>query len=185
MALGVVYEAASSKNRRQTMATVTFKGQEVRTSGELPAVGTKAPDFTLTKNDLTDTTLADFAGKRIVMNIFPSLDTSVCAMSVRRFNEEAAALRNTVVLCISEDLPFAQSRFCGAEEIENVTTLSAYRYRAFANNYGVRILYGPLKSVMARVVIVIDQMGRVIYTEQVPEISQEPDYEAALAKLRD
>ena len=167
------------------MATVTFKGQEVRTSGELPAVGTKAPDFTLTKNDLTDTTLADFAGKRIVMNIFPSLDTSVCAMSVRRFNEEAAALRNTVVLCISEDLPFAQSRFCGAEEIENVATLSAYRYRAFANNYGVRILYGPLKSLMARVVIVIDQMGRVIYTEQVPEISQEPDYESALAKLRD
>jgi len=167
------------------MATVTFKGQEVRTSGELPAVGTKAPDFTLTKNDLTDTTLADFAGKRIIMNIFPSLDTSVCAMSVRRFNEEAAALRNTVVLCISEDLPFAQSRFCGAEEIENVTTLSAYRYRAFANNYGVRILYGPLKSVMARAVIVIDQMGRVIYTEQVPEISQEPDYEAALAMLRD
>jgi thiol peroxidase len=167
------------------MATVTFKGQEVRTSGELPVVGTKAPDFTLTKNDLTDTTLADYAGKRIVMNIFPSLDTSVCAMSVRRFNEDAASLRNTVVLCVSEDLPFAQSRFCGAEEIENVTTLSAYRYRAFANNYGVRILYGPLKSVMARAVVVIDQMGRVIYTEQVPEISQEPDYEAALAMLRD
>jgi len=167
------------------MAMVTFKGQDVKTSGELPAVGTKAPDFTLTKNDLTDTTLADYAAKRIVMNIFPSLDTSVCAMSVRRFNEEAAALRNTVVLCISEDLPFAQSRFCGAEEIENVATLSAYRYRAFANNYGVRILYGPLKSLMARVVIVIDQMGRVIYTEQVPEISQEPDYESALAKLRD
>ena len=167
------------------MATITFKGQEVRTSGELPAVGGKAPDFTLTKNDLTDTTLADYAGKRIVMNIFPSLDTSVCAMSVRRFNEEAASLRNTAVLCISEDLPFAQSRFCGAEEIENVTTLSAYRYRAFANNYGVRILYGPLKSLMARVVIVIDQMGRVIHTEQVQEISQEPDYEAALSLLRD
>jgi thiol peroxidase len=167
------------------MATVTFKGQEVRTNGELPAVGTKAPDFTLTKNDLTDTALADYAGKRIVMNIFPSLDTSVCAMSVRRFNEAAASLRNTVVLCISEDLPFAQSRFCGVEEIQNAITLSAYRYRAFANNYGVRILYGPLKSVMARAVVVIDQMGRVIYTEQVPEISQEPDYEAALAKLRD
>jgi len=167
------------------MATVTFKGQEVRTNGELPAVGTKAPDFTLTKNDLTDTALADYAGKRIVMNIFPSLDTSVCAMSVRRFNEEAASLKNTVVLCISEDLPFAQSRFCGVEEIQNAITLSAYRYRAFANNYGVRILYGPLKSVMARAVVVIDQMGRVIYTEQVPEISQEPDYEAALAKLRD
>lgn len=167
------------------MATVTFKGQEIRTSGELPPVGSKAPDFTLTKNDLSDTTLADFAGKRIIMNIFPSLDTSVCAASVRRFNESAASLRNTAVLCISEDLPFAQNRFCGAEEIENVTVLSAYRYRAFANNYGVRILYGPLKSLMARSVIVIDQMGRVIYTEQVPDIGQEPDYEAALAALRD
>ena len=167
------------------MATVTFKGQEIRTSGELPAVGSKAPDFTLTKNDLNDVTLADYAGKRIVMNIFPSLDTSVCAMSVRRFNEEAASLKNTVVLCISEDLPFAQGRFCTAEEIENVTTLSAYRYRAFANNYGVRILYGPLKGLMTRVVIVIDQMCRVIYTEQVPDIGQEPDYETALSVLRD
>jgi len=167
------------------MATVTFKGQEVKTSGELPTVGSKAPDFTLTKNDLNDVTLADYAGKRIVMNIFPSLDTSVCAMSVRRFNEEAASVKNTVVLCISEDLPFAQGRFCTAEEIENVTTLSAYRYRAFANNYGVRILYGPLKSLMSRVIIVIDQMGRVIYTEQVLEISQEPDYETALSILRD
>lgn len=169
----------------ENMATVIFKGQEIRTSGELPTVGSKAPDFTLTKNDLNDVTLADYAGKRIVMNIFPSLDTSVCAMSVRRFNEEAASLKNTVVLCISEDLPFAQGRFCTTEEIENVTTLSAYRYRAFANNYGVRILYGPLKSLMSRVIIVIDQMGRVIYTEQVLEISQEPDYETALSILRD
>ena len=167
------------------MATVTSKGQEIRTSGELPAVGGKAPDFTLTKNDLADTTLADFAGKRLVLSIFPSLDTGVCAMSVRRFNEAAASLRNTVVLCISEDLPFAQSRFCDAEEIANVTTLSAYRYRAFANNYGVRILYGPLKGLMTRAILVIDQMGRVIYTEQVPEISQEPDYEAALEALGD
>jgi len=167
------------------MANVTLKGQEIRTSGELPAVGSKAPDFTLTKNDLTDITFADFAGKNIVLNIFLSLDTSTCAMSVRRFNEMAASLKDTVVLCISEDLPFAQKRFCGVEEIENAITLSAYRYRAFANNYGVRILYGPMKSLMARSVVIINKMGRVIYTEQVPEISQEPDYEAALAKLRD
>lgn len=167
------------------MAKVTLKGQEVRTSGELPAVGSKAPDFTLTKTDLTDTTLADFAGKNIVLNIFLSLDTSTCAMSVRRFNEMAASLKDTVVLCVSEDLPFAQKRFCGVEEIENAITLSAYRYRAFANNYGVRILYGPMKSLMARSVVIINKMGRVIYTEQVPDISQEPDYESALAVLRD
>ena len=165
------------------MATVTFKGQEVRTCGELPAVGSKAPDFTLTKNDLSDTTLADFTGKRIVLNIFLSLDTSTCATSVRRFNEIAASLKDTVVLCVSEDLPFAQKRFCGAEEIENAITLSAFRYRAFANNYGVRILYGPLKSLTARSVVIIDKMGRVIYTEQVKEISQEPDYESALEAL--
>lgn len=167
------------------MAKVTLKGQEVRTSGELPAVGSKAPDFTLTKTDLTDTTFADFAGKNIVLNIFLSLDTSTCAMSVRRFNEMAASLKDTVVLCVSEDLPFAQKRFCGVEEIENAITLSAYRYRAFANNYGVRILYGPMKSLMARSVVIINKMGRVVYTEQVPEISQEPDYESALAVLRD
>ena len=166
------------------MATVKFKGQEVRTCGELPKVGTKAPDFTLTRNDLTDTTYADFAGKTIVLNIFLSLDTNTCAMSVRRFNQIAASLRDTVVLCVSEDLPFAQKRFCGVEEIENAVTLSAYRYRAFANNYGVRILYGPFKSLMARSVIIIDRMGRVIYTEQVQEMSEEPDYEAALDVLR-
>lgn len=165
------------------MATVTLKGQELRTSGELPAVGSKAPDFTLTKNDLSDATYSDYAGKNIVLNIFLSLDTSTCAMSVRRFNEMAASLKDTVVLCVSEDLPFAQKRFCGVEEIENAITLSAFRYRAFANNYGVRILYGSMKSLMARSVVIINKMGRVIYTEQVPEISQEPDYEAALEVL--
>ena len=165
------------------MATVTLKGEEIRTSGELPAVGSKAPDFTLTKNDLTDAAYADYAGKTIVLNIFLSLDTSTCAMSVRRFNEMAASLKDTVVLCVSEDLPFAQKRFCGVEEIENAITLSAFRYRAFANNYGVRILYGSMKSLMARSVVIINKMGRVIYTEQVPEISQEPDYEAALEAL--
>ena len=165
------------------MATVTLKGQEIRTSGELPAVGSKAPDFTLTKNDLSDATYSDYAGKNIVLNIFLSLDTSTCARSVRRFNEMAASLKDTVVLCVSEDLPFAQKRFCGVEEIENAITLSAFRYRAFANNFGVRILYGSMKSLMARSVVIINKMGRVIYTEQVQEISQEPDYEAALEAL--
>jgi thiol peroxidase len=165
------------------MATVTLKGQEIRTSGELPAVGSKAPDFTLTKNDLSDATYSDYAGKNIVLNIFLSLDTSTCARSVRKFNEMAASLKDTVVLCVSEDLPFAQKRFCGVEEIENAITLSAFRYRAFANNFGVRILYGSMKSLMARSVVIINKMGRVIYTEQVQEISQEPDYEAALEAL--
>jgi thiol peroxidase len=167
------------------MATVMFKGEEVRTSGDLPAIGTKAPDFTLTKNDLSDAAYADYAGQNIVLNIFLSLDTSTCAVSVRRFNEMAASLKDTVVLCISEDLPFAQKRFCGVEEIDRAITLSAFRYRAFANNYGVRILYGPLKSLMARSVIVINKMGRVIYTEQVAEMSKEPDYDAALSSLKE
>lgn len=167
------------------MATVKFKGEEVRTSGDLPAIGTKAPDFTLTKNDLSDAAYADYAGQNIVLNIFLSLDTSTCAASVRRFNEMAASMKDTVVLCVSEDLPFAQKRFCGVEEIERAITLSAFRYRAFANNYGVRILYGPLKSLMARSVIVINKMGRVIYTEQVAEMSKEPDYEAALESLKE
>ena len=167
------------------MATVTFKGEEIRTSGDLPAEGTKAPDFTLTTNDLSDASFADFAGKNIVLNIFLSLDTSTCATSVRRFNEMAATLKDTVVLCISEDLPFAQKRFCGVEEIQNAITLSAFRYRAFANNYGVRILYGPMKSLMARSVVIINKMGRVIYTEQVQEMSREPDYEAALSALKE
>ncbi|UCG37907.1 MAG: thiol peroxidase [bacterium] len=166
------------------MANVTFKGNPVRTVGDLPAVGSKAPDFTLTKNDLSDTTLDDFAGKRLVLNVFVSLDTSVCAMSIRRFNQEASSLPETTVLCISEDLPFAQSRFCAAEGIRNVVVLSAFRYRAFANNYGVRILSGPMKSLMARAVVVIDKRGRVVYTEQVPEIGQEPDYGAVLSVLK-
>ncbi|MDF1536478.1 MAG: thiol peroxidase [bacterium] len=166
------------------MATVTFKGETVNTVGDLPPFSTKAPDFALTRNDLTDVTLAEYSGKRLLLNIFPSLDTAVCAMSVRRFNEEAAGLQNTKVLCVSEDLPFAQKRFCGAEEIDNVETLSAFRYRAFANGYGVRIMNGPLKSLLTRAIIIIDTRGKVIYTELVPEITREPDYEAALAVLR-
>jgi thiol peroxidase len=166
------------------MATVTLRGETVNTVGDLPSFGSKAPDFTLTRNDLTDATLADYAGQRLLLSISPSLDTAVCAMSIHRFNQEAASLENTRVLHISEDLPFAQKRFCGAEEIDNVETLSAFRYRAFANGYGVRIMNGPMKSLLARAIIIIDTRGKVIYTEMVPEITREPDYEAALAVLR-
>ncbi|UCF31090.1 MAG: thiol peroxidase [bacterium] len=166
------------------MAQITSKGKITNTVGDLPEVGSAAPAFVLTKNDLSDTDLIDFRGKRIILNIFLSLETSVCATSIRRFNQEASGLDNTVVLCVSEDLPFTQARFCGAEGLENVITLSAFRYRAFANSYGVRIIDGPLSGLTARAVIVIDEEGRVIYRELVPEISQEPDYEAALSVLR-
>ena len=165
------------------MAEITFKGKPVHTSGELPAVGSTAPDFVLTGNDMNDRTLSQYSGKNIILNIFVSLDTSVCAMSVRRFNMEAAGLPDTVVLCVSGDLPFAQSRFCAAEGIDHVITLSAFRYRAFANKYGVRILDGPLKGLLARAVVIIDGSGKVLYTQLVPEISEEPDYDAALMVL--
>ena len=166
------------------MATVTLRGETVNTVGDLPALGSRAPEFTLTRNDLTDATMADYAGKKLLLSISPSLDTPVCSMSIHRFNEEASSLENTKVLHISEDLPFAQKRFCGAEEIDNVETLSAFRYRAFANGYGVRIMNGPMKSLLTRAIIIIDTRGKVIYTELVPEITREPDYEAALAVLR-
>ncbi len=151
--------------------------------GDLPEVGAQAPDFKLTAGDLSDVTLENYAGKKLVLNIFPSLDTDVCAASVRRFNEEAAGLDNTDVLCISKDLPFAQSRFCGAEGLDNVTTLSCFRYRTFGDNYGVRIVDGPIAGLMARAIVVIDEGGKVIYTEQVPEIAQEPDYASALVAV--
>lgn len=167
------------------MAEIKYKGSKTHTSGELPAVGATAPDFTLTGRDMADRTLADFSGRNIILNIFVSLDTSVCAMSVRRFNAEAADLPDTLVLCVSGDLPFAQGRFCAAEGIENVITLSAFRYRAFANDYGVRILDGPLMGLLARAVVVVDRTGKVIYTELVPEIAQEPDYEKALRAVRE
>jgi len=164
------------------MATVTFKGTSVQTSGDLPDVGSAAPDFTLVKQDLSETILADYKGQCLVLNIFPSIDTDVCATSVRTFNEKAAELENTTVLCISLDLPFAQSRFCGAEGIENVVTASAFR-AAFGEHYGVLLVEGPLAGLLSRAVIVIDEAGNVIYTELVPEIAQEPDYDAALAVL--
>jgi thiol peroxidase len=161
-----------------------FKGEAVTTSGQLPEVNTKAPEFTLTKTDLTDITLGDYSGKRVVLNIFPSIDTPVCAASVRRFNEEASKLDDTIVLCISADLPFAHKRFCEAEGLENVIPLSIFRSRNFGTYYGVEITSGPLKGLMSRAIVIIDERGNIIYKEQVPEISNEPDYNAALAAIR-
>ena len=165
------------------MATITLKGTAIETIGDLPNVGAKAPIFTLTKRDFSETNLDDFAGKRMVLNIFPSIDTQVCATSVRRFNVEASKLENSVVLCISADLPFAHERFCGAEGIDDVLSLSSFRSEAFGNDYGVKITSGPLTGLMSRAIVIIDESGKVIYTEQVPEIVQEPNYEAALAAL--
>ena len=166
------------------MATITLGGNAIHTSGTLPAVGSPAPDFLLTKNDLSDAALQDYSGKKVVLNIFPSLDTGVCADSVRRFNSEASKLDNTEVLCISADLPFAHNRFCEAEGIENVTTLSDLRNKDFGEKYGLRIVDGPLEGVLARAIVVLNEDGDVIYTEQVPEIKQEPDYDTAIAALK-
>jgi thioredoxin-dependent peroxiredoxin len=166
------------------MAQITLKGNPIHTVGFLPKVGEVAPDFTLTKSDLSQLSLNEFKSKKVVLNIFPSLDTSVCAASVRRFNIEAAKLKNTVVLCISKDLPFAQGRFCAAEGIENVVTASDFRDSKFSDSYGLRIVDGPLAGLLSRAVVVVDEGGKVVYTEQVPEIGQEPDYEKALAALK-
>jgi len=163
------------------MAIITLKGNEIRTVGELPAVGSTAPEFRLVKKDLGEAGLSDFAGVKL-MNIFPSLDTPVCAMSVRRFNERAASRPGVSVLNISADLPFAHGRFCAAEGIENAVTLSTFR-STFAKDYGVEIPEGPLAGLCSRAVIVLDGEDRVVYAQQVPEITQEPDYEAALAAL--
>lgn len=164
--------------------TVTFNGSPVALCGQLPATGQKAPRFGGVKGDLSELHLPDLAGQRVVLNIFPSLDTSVCAASVRRFNKEAAGLRNTVVLCISKDLPFAQSRFCTTEGLENVVPLSTFRCQCFDDRYGLVIAEGPLKGLLARAVIVIDETGTIVYEELVPEITHEPDYAAALAALK-
>ncbi|RKW28591.1 MAG: thiol peroxidase [Kingella sp. (in: b-proteobacteria)] len=164
------------------MTTVTFSGNPVQLKGALPTVGAAAPAFTLTAADLADKTLADFAGKRKVLNIFPSIDTGVCQQSVRTFNQRAAALNNTVVLCISADLPFAQARFCGAEGLDNVVTLSSFR-SSFAQDYGVALADGALRGLTARAVVVLDENNKVLHVGLVPEITQEPDYDAALAVL--
>ena len=161
--------------------TVLFKGILVTLVGSFVTPGTMAPDFSLVKNDLSEYILNDNKGKYVVLNIFPSLDTGVCAMSVRRFNEMAAALPNTTVLCISKDLPFAQNRFCTVEGIENVVPLSDFRNTSsFGEAYGVLMKDGPLQGLLARAVVVINPQGEVVYSELVPEITQEPDYEAVL-----
>lgn len=165
------------------MSQVTLKGNPVQVAGHFPATGENAPSFSLVAKDLSDVTLANFAGKRKVLNIFPSVDTPTCATSVRRFNERASQLDNAVVLCISADLPFAQSRFCGAEGLDNVATLSTLRGHEFLKNYGVEISSGPLAGLAARAVVVLDQNDKVIHTELVGEIADEPNYDAALAVL--
>jgi len=167
------------------MTEITLKGTPVHTAGELPSVGQAAPDFSFTRTDLSDMSLKDVAGKRVVLNIFPSVDTSVCAMSVRRFNSEISKFENAVVLCISRDLPFAHARFCGAEGLNDVISLSEMKNREFGQKYGVVMTDGPLAGLLARAVVVIDENGKVIYTQLVNEIGEEPDYEKALTALRD
>lgn len=166
------------------MATVTLKGNPIRTAGALPAVGTSAPDFKLTRADLSDVTLEDFAGKKVILNIFPSIDTPTCATSVRTFNKEAAALPNVVVVGVSKDLPFALKRFCAAEGIDNVETTSALRDDSFARGYGVTFAEGALAGLFSRAIVVIDEQGKIVHTEQVAEVSNEPDYAKALAAVK-
>lgn len=166
------------------MAHVTQGGNPIDVKGPFPEKGSTAPAFTLVGSDLADKTLADYAGKRKVLNIFPSIDTPTCATSVRTFNKQADAVSNTVVLCVSADLPFAQKRFCGAEGLENVHTLSTFRNPGFHEQYGVAIASGPISGLTARAVVVLDEADKVIYSELVPEIKQEPNYEAALAVLK-
>ncbi|HAI70956.1 MAG TPA: thiol peroxidase [Alteromonas australica] len=164
------------------MASVTFQGNAVTTVGELPEVGQPAPGFTLVKADLGEVTLEELSGKRVILNIFPSIDTGTCATSVRKFNEEASKLENTQVICVSADLPFAAGRFCGAEGIENVITGSTFR-SSFGEDYGVTFSSAPLTGLLSRSVVVIDADGSVLYTEQVAETTEEPNYEAAIAVL--
>jgi len=168
----------------KNMATITLKGNPIHTLGELPAVGSYLKDFTLVSNSLSRVNLKEFSGNRLILNIFPSLDTGTCAASVRSFNKMAAGLANTKVLCISRDLPFAQARFCGTEGIENAITLSDYETGAFGRDYNLLISDGPLAHLLSRAVIVADPDGRILYTEQVPEITDEPDYEK-VAKVLD
>ncbi len=165
------------------MSQITHKGNPIKTVGKLPAIGKKAEAFTLVKNDLSEINLKDIKSKKILLNIFPSIDTSVCATSVRKFNVEAAGVANVEVLCVSEDLPFAQKRFCGAEGIDKVQVVSSFR-SDFGEDYGVRVKTGLLAGLLSRAIVVIDEKGTVIYTEQVPEITQEPNYQAALNAIK-
>ncbi|MEG2156588.1 MAG: thiol peroxidase [Bacteroidaceae bacterium] len=166
------------------MAKITFTGIEVNTNGSLPSVGTLAPDFKGVTGDLSELALSSLLGTRVLLNIFPSLDTSVCALSVRHFNQAAAKMNNTRVLALSKDLPFAQGRFCTTEGIKNVTPLSQFRCTCFETAYGLMMIDGPLRGLLARAVIVIDEKGTIVYTELVPEITQEPNYDTALAYLK-
>lgn len=165
------------------MATITFKGNPVHSSGDLPKVGSKAPDFILTNGDLSDVRLADFSGKKKILNIVPSLDTGVCATSARTFDKRVATLSDTVCLTISADLPFAATRFCKTEGVQNVVTLSELRDRSFGKDYGVEMIDGPLAGLLSRAVVVLDESDTVLYIQQVPEITQEPDYDKALAAV--
>lgn len=166
------------------MAQITLGGNPIETLGMLPETGSKAPDFTLVKTDLSTASLSDFEGSRVVLNIFPSVDTGTCAASVRKFNEKASELYNTKVLCISRDLPFAQARFCGAEGLTNVISLSDFRDGSFGAAYGLTFSNGPLQGLHSRAVVVLDEKGNILYTEQVAETKDEPNYEAALAALK-
>lgn len=165
------------------MAHITLGNDPVTTAGDLPEIGSKAPDFKVTKTDLTDTTLSDFLGKNIVLNIFPSIGTSVCSASVRKFNELAAGKENTVVICVSRDLPFAHKQFCEAEGIDGVIPTSEYKNNEFSDNYHVKMLNGKFEGLLSRCIVVIGTDGKVVYTEQVPTIGQEPDYDKALAAI--
>jgi thiol peroxidase len=165
------------------MAKITLKGNPVNTSGNLPAKGSIAPEFKLVKSDLSNLSLSELKGKKLILNIFPSLDTSTCATSVRKFNQLAAGKPNTVVLAISKDLPFAHGRFCTTEGITNVTTLSGFRDSAFGKAYGIDIIDGPLAGLYGRSIVVVDEKGKVVYNELVPETTHEPDYDSAIAAL--
>jgi len=165
------------------MANITLKRNSINTVGNLPKIGEKAPDFTLTTLDLSQKNLSDFTGKKVILNIFPSIDTSTCAASVREFNKKATDLENTLVLCISKDLPFAQARFCGAEGIENVVMLSDFATGAFGKEYQLEIANGPLAHLHSRAIVIIDENANVVYTEQVSEIADEPNYNAALKAI--
>ncbi len=165
------------------MATITLKGNEIHTSGDLPAEGDRAPDFKLTKADLSDASLSDFSGKKKVLNIFPSIDTPVCAKSTRQFNERGSGRGDAVMLMVSADLPFAFKRFCEAEGLDNVETLSTFRNDDFAKDYGVKITDGPMAGLCARAVVVLDENDKVVHSQLVPEIGEEPDYDAALKAL--
>ncbi|MDC7225924.1 MAG: thiol peroxidase [Spirochaetales bacterium] len=166
------------------MSEITLEGNKINTIGTLPATGADAPSFTLTSTDMSEVKLSDFAGKKLILNIFPSLDTSVCAASVRKFNSELNNLENTEVLCISADLPFAHGRFCESEGLEKVRNASVFRTPDFGKDYGVLITDGPIRGLLSRAVVVVDTAGKVVYTEQVPEITQDPDFDSALKAVK-